>query len=120
MGDHGQIEVHSDGETHTLYEFCGFDTCRELILEKGFEITEDPFTRDEFELEDGDGEYVTVTVQNSLDESDRCVWCYGCGDFLRHGLSCTCAEEGHDPTQDREPLRPLVVENGQLELRPWQ
>lgn len=122
MGDHGQIEVYSNGSTHTLYEFCGFDACREVILEKGFEITADPFARDEFTLTDGDGETVTITVRNDLDESDSCVWCFGCGDFLRHanaGTPCDCAERGHDPEEDREPMRPLVVENGKLELTPF-
>ena len=119
MGDHGQIVVQGYGETHALYEFCGFDSCREVILTKGFEITADPFGRDEFELEDGDGGHVTIIVQSSLDESDSCVWCFGCGDFLRHGLSCQCATQGHGSEQDREPMRPLVVENGRLELRPW-
>lgn len=119
MGDHGQIEVYSNGSTHTLYEFCGFDACREVILVRGFEIEADPFGRDEFTLTDGDGETVVITVRNSLDDSDSCVWCFGCGDFLRHGLSCDCAERGYDPEKDREPMRPLVIWNGRLELRPF-
>jgi hypothetical protein len=120
MGDHGQIEVYSNGSTHTLYEFCGFDDCRENILVRGFQIEEDPFARDEFVLTDGDGETVKITVRHSLDESDSCVWCFGCGDFLRHanaGTPCECK----NPDKDREIMRPLVQEEplGRLELRPW-
>ena len=46
MSDYGQIEISSQGSTHTLYEFCGFDNCREVILTRGFEIEDDPFGRD--------------------------------------------------------------------------
>jgi hypothetical protein len=123
----GQIEVYSHGSTHTLYEFCGFDACRDVILSRGFEIQSDVFERDEFWLDEGE---VKITVVGRLDESDRCVWCFGCGDFLRHAnaslepdgsyAGCECAERGHDPTKDREPMRPLVVETGKLELRPFE
>lgn len=120
MSDYGQIEVNSQGSTRTLYEFCGFDNCREAILVRGFEIEDDPFGRDEFTLTDGDGETVTITVRSQLDESDSCVWCFGCGDFLRHanaGKPCGC----EDKETDREPMRPLVMDEplGRLELRPW-
>lgn len=120
MSDYGQIEISSQGSTHTLYEFCGFDNCREAILVRGFEIEDDPFGRDEFTLTDGDGETVTITVRHQLDESDSCVWCFGCGDFLRHadaGTPCDCP----DKEADREPMRPLVMDEplGRLELRPW-
>ena len=117
MGDHGQVEIYSNGSTHTLYEFCGFDECRERILNLGFEIPVSlVFETDEFFL---NGTEVKVTVRHSLNESDSCVWCYGCGDFLRHGLSCDCKDRGHDPEEDREPMRPLVTENGRLELTPF-
>lgn len=123
MGDHGQVEVYSDGSTHTLYEFCGHDSCRERILNLGLGISWDlVFEGDEFVI-DQDGTEVTITVRDNLDESDSCVWCYGCGDFLRHanaGTPCDCDERGHDPEEDREPMRPLVVENGRkLELAPF-
>lgn len=119
MGDHGQIEVYSDGSTHTLYEFCGFDDCREAILARGFEVEGDVFTEDEFVI-DADGTEVTVTVRSKLDESDSCVWCFGCGDFIRHanaGTPCECK----NPEGDREPMRPLVQEEplGQLKLVRW-
>lgn len=120
----GQIEVYSDGSTHTLYEFCGDDGCREAILIKGFEIQSDIFARDEFWLDDGD---VKISVVSPLDDSDSCVWCFGCGAFLRHAnaspesgggfFGCECAERGYDPEKAREALRPMVLENGQLELR---
>lgn len=126
MSDYGQVEVYSDGSTHTIYEFCGFDACREVILVNGFGIQGDVFGRDEFFLDGGE---VKITVAGSLDDSDSCVWCFGCGDFLRHAnaspepdgtyAGCECAERGHDPNDDREPMRPLVVETGALELRPW-
>lgn len=119
MGDHGQIEVYSNGSTHTLYEFCGFDDCREAILARGFEIEDDVFAEDEFVI-DVDGTEVTVTVRSELDKSDSCVWCFGCGDFIRHanaGTPCEC----ENPEEDREPMRPLVQEEplGQLRLVRW-
>lgn len=128
MGDFGQVEVYSDGSTHTLYEWCGFNACRSVILTEGFGITGNTWDRDEFFLNDGETE-VKITVVGNLDDSDSCVWCFGCGDFLRHAnaspepdgayFGCECAERGHDPNEDREPMRPLVVETGALELRHW-
>jgi len=119
VSDHGQVEVYSNGSTHTLYEFCGFDDCREAILARGFEIEGDVFARDVFLL-DGDDGTVKITVNGTLDESDSCVWCYGCGDFIRHanaGTPCEC----ENPEEDREPMRPLVQEEplGKLELVHW-
>lgn len=119
MGDFGQVEVYSRGSTHTLYGFCGFDDCREAILTRGFEIEGDVFTRDEFVIDVG-GEVATVAVRGDLGESDSCVWCFGCGDFLRHanaGTPCEC----ENPDEDREPMRPLVREEplGRLELVHW-
>lgn len=126
MGDHGQVEVYSNGSTHTLYEFCGFDDCREAILARGFEIEDDVFARDEFVI-DVDGVEVTITVRSKLDESDSCVWCFGCGDFIRHANASPEADgsffgcECKDPEEDREPMRPLVQEEplGQLKLVRW-
>lgn len=72
-------------------------------------------------LADADGEPVRITVRE-LDEPSTCIWCYGCGDFIQHGTDdggCECEERGHDPEEDREPMRPLVVENGRLELTPF-
>jgi hypothetical protein len=117
MGDHGQIEINSQGSTHTLYEFCGYDVCRERILNLGLGIPAAVvFKKDEFFLSDGDGGTVKITVNGDLDESDSCVWCFGCGDFLRHanaGTPCEC----DDRENDREPVRPMVVEPGaRLEL----
>jgi hypothetical protein len=120
MGDHGQIEIYSQGSTHTLYEFCGYDECREVILHRGLAVTQaEIFEVDEFRVHDGT-EYVEITVNGTLDESDSCVWCFGCGDFLRHanaGTPCEC----ENPDEDREPMRPLVREEplGRLELRHW-
>lgn len=119
----GQIEIYSDGSTHTLYEFCGYDECRGRILNLGLGIpVADVHAQDEFVL-DADGTEVRITVNGSLDESDSCVWCFGCGDFLRHanaGTPCDCDERGYDPEQDREPMRPLVMEKGhRLELTPF-
>lgn len=122
MSDHGQIEIYSNGSTHTLYEFCGFDECRERILGLGLGIKSDVFEQDEFVVTGTDRVTVTITVNSSLDESDSCVWCFGCGSFLRHanaGTPCDCDERGHDPEEGREPMRPLVMETGQLELTPF-
>jgi hypothetical protein len=119
VSDHGQVEINSQGSTHTLYEFCGYDECRRRILELGLEIpAADVFDRDEFVV-DVDGTVVTITVNGTLDESDSCVWCFGCGDFLRHGLECECGDNGHNPETDREPMRPMVMETGRLELHPF-
>lgn len=116
---YGQIEVTTNGYTDTVYEFCGFDYCRELILNLGLGISRDlVFKYDEFEIGQ-DGNTVTVVVRDHLDESGSCVWCFGCGEFLRHanaGTACEC----ENPEEDREPLRPMVVESGhRLELRRW-
>lgn len=116
MTDYGQIEIHSQGSTHTLYEFCGYDECRERILRRGLAVTQtEIFEVDEFRVWDGT-EYVKITVSGTLNESDSCVWCFGCGDFLRHGLECECEDNGYNPETDREPMRPMVMETGRLEL----
>jgi hypothetical protein len=122
VSDHGQIEIYSLGSTHTIYEWCGFDECRERILKLGLQIPGDIFGEDEFVVTGTDRVTSIITVRNSLDESDSCVWCFGCGDFLRHanaGTPCDCDERGHDPSEDREPMKPLVMENGRLELTPF-
>ncbi|MBD3004594.1 hypothetical protein [Streptomyces sp. 5-10] len=123
MSDFSQIEIYSDGSTHTLYEFCGFDDCRRKILE-ALGLTGKLFSRDVFWTATPDTN-VRLTV-SSLDDSDRCVWCYGCGDFLRHAnaspepgggfFGCEC----EDSEEDREPLEPMVEVNGRLELRPFR
>lgn len=119
MGDYGQVEIYSQGSTHTLYEFCGYDECRIRILHLGLGIpNEGIFGQDEFVVE-SDGEVATITVNGTLNESDSCVWCFGCGDFLRHGLECECGDNGHNPEADREPMRPMVIETGRLELQPF-
>ena len=116
----GQVEIYSNGSTHTLYEFCGYDQCRELILAKGLGIKGDVFAGDEFRF-NSEGTAVRVTV-SPLDEPSSCIWRYGCGDFIQHGTDdggCECEERGYNPQADREPLRPMVVENGMLELKHW-
>lgn len=117
MGNFAQVEIKTNDYTDTIHEFCGFDECRSRILTLGLEIEGNVFTADEFDLSDGENE-VIVTVRDDLDESDSCVWCKGCGDFLRHanaGTPCKC----ENPEEDREPMRPLVMEDGRLELRPF-
>lgn len=125
MGDHGQIEIKTNGYTDTMHSFCGFDECRERILTLGLGIEGNVFTDDEFDLSDDENE-VIVTVRDDLGESDSCEWCIGCGDFLRHAnasldstravfFGCECP----DPEKNREAMRPLVVEDGRLELRPY-
>lgn len=117
-GEEVQVEIYSNGSTHTLYECCGYDDCRELILVKGLGIDRDEaFTGDRF-LTEVEGEPVRITVK-PLDDPSSCIWCYGCGDFLAHGEGCECEDRGHNPEADREPMRPLVVENGRLELTPF-
>lgn len=121
-GDNLQIEIYSNGSTHTLYECCGSEECRKLILHNGLGIPgEEVFERDQFFTAAGQ-EPVRVTVRDLDEDPSSCIWCYGCGDFIQHGTDdggCECAERGHNPEGDREPLRPMVVENGLLELRPW-
>lgn len=120
-GNEIQIEIYSRWSTHTLYECCGAGDCRRLILHNGLGIPEDEvFERDQF-FTAVEREPVRITV-SELDEPSTCIWCYGCGDFIQHGTDdggCECEERGHDPEEDREALRPMVVENGLLELRHW-
>jgi hypothetical protein len=118
-GDQVQIEIYSNGSTHTLYECCGYDDCRKLILARGLGIPEgEVFDRDRFLVDAGD-QPVRITVRE-LDDPSSCIWCYGCGDFLAHGEGCECEERGHNPEADREPMRPMIVEKAQLlELRPF-
>lgn len=117
--DYAQIEITNNYHTDTAYASCGHDQCNAKIL-AGLGVGNERFTHaDTFNLSD-DENTITVVVQRHLDERDSCAWCYGCGDFLVHGLSCTCEEEGHDPEEDREPLLPMVVVNGSLELRPFK
>lgn len=116
---YGQIEINSQGYTHTLYETCGFDNCNEKIL-KALGVGDERYgDADEFTVTGEDDVEITITVRGSLDEQDSCTWCYGCGDFLEHGLSCECAAHGHDPEEDREPMEPMVEVTGALELRPF-
>jgi len=115
-----QITVESDGETHTLYETCGHSDCNEKVL-KALGVGRERFTdTDAFTVVDPEeGTEYTIKVE-SADEQDACTWCFGCGDFLEHGLSCDCKERGYDPEQDREPLEPMVDVTGRLELRPFK
>lgn len=116
--DYGQIEITTNGNTDTRYETCGYDNCTHIVL-GALGVGDERFTdRDTFDLID-DENTITVTVRSYMDEQDSCTWCYGCGDFLVHGLSCDCKERGHDPDVDREPMRPMVEVNGRLELRPF-
>ena len=113
-----QIEIYSDGSTHTIYETCGHSNCNETVLE-ALGVGKDRFTdAREFRV-DSSGTEVRISVR-SADEQDSCTWCYGCGDFLEHGLSCDCEERGHDPEQDREPMENMVDVTGRLELRPFK
>lgn len=116
---HGQIEIYSKGSTHTIYETCGYDNCTEKVLKAlgvGQERYSDSYV---FGVTGEDGVKVTITVRGKLDEQDACTWCFGCGDFLQHGMSCGCKEWGFDPEEDREPMEPMVDVNGSLELRPY-
>lgn len=124
-GEEMQVEIYSQGSTHTLYESCGYDDCRERILNLGLGVPRDQvFEVDRFVVE-VEGEPVRITVAG-LDDSDSCIWCYGCGDFIRHAnaspepdgtfFGCEC----DDPEADREAMRPMVVEpENKLELRHW-
>lgn len=112
-----QIEIYSDGSTHTIYETCGHSNCIEKVL-KALGVGDERFTDvREFDI-DADGVTVRVSLRDA-NEQDSCTWCFGCGDFLEHGLSCDCEERGHDPEQDREPVEPMVDVTGRLELRPF-
>jgi hypothetical protein len=115
--DYAQIEVRNNGYADTSYVTCGHSSCNEKIL-KAMGVGDERFRDDTFDLSDDENE-VIVTVRHEMDEQDACTWCYGCGDFLVHGISCTCAEQGHDPDKDRESMRPMVDVNGFLELRPY-
>ncbi|MER6605708.1 hypothetical protein ABT282_07280 [Streptomyces sp. NPDC000927] len=118
---YGQVEIYSHGSTHTIHETCGHSNCNEKILE-ALGVGEERYS-DAYEFEVGEA---TITVRDHLGESDSCVWCYGCGDFLRHAnasprpdgsyFGCRCG----DPKSDREPMEPMVDVNGSLELRPFK
>lgn len=115
--DYAQVEITTNDYTDTVYESCGHDQCNNEIL-AALGVGEERFTdRDEFDVS-ADGDTIIVVLRHHLDEQDSCTWCFGCGDFLMHGLSCGCAENGHDPEEDREPLKPMVGKTGALELRP--
>jgi hypothetical protein len=117
MSDFSQVEIYSNGSTHTLYETCGHSNCNEKILQAlgvGDERYKD---QDEFYVGD-----VKISVM-PFSEPSSCVWCFGCGDFLQHGTDdggCECEERGYDPEEDREPMEPMVDVNGMLELRPFR
>lgn len=116
--EYGQIEITSNDYTDTLYETCGHDNCNQRLLE-ALGVGDERFTdATTFDLSD-ETDTVTVVLQNHMDEKDACAWCYGCGDFLAHGMSCDCKSRGHDPEEDREPLRPMVHETGFIALRPY-
>lgn len=116
--DSVQIEIYSRGSTHTLYECCGFDDCRRKILHNGLGIPEsEVFQRDQF-FTQAEREPIRITVTEP-NEPSSCIWCFGCGDFIQHGSDCECGDNGHNPEADREAVRPMVVETGLLELRPF-
>lgn len=116
---HAQVEITTNDYTDTVYESCGYNNCNNKIL-AALGVGEERFTdQDTFDLSIGD-DSVTVVLRHHLDEQDSCTWCFGCGDFLVHGLSCDCAERGHDPDEDREPMEAMVDITGRLELRAFQ
>lgn len=119
--DSAQVEVSRDNYTESVYESCGFDQCNLKILE-ALGVGEERFTDQETFMLDIEGEVVTVVLRRYMDERGSCSWCFGCGDFLVHGQSCQCKEEGKigSKYEDREPLEPLVNVTGMLELRPFQ
>jgi len=118
---YAQIEITTNDYTDTIKESCGHITCNQNILEAlgiGDERYSDETTFDV----STDDDTVIVTLVHHLDEQDSCRWCYGCGDFLVHGLSCECKENGYDPEEDREPLEVVFNDAGEmmLELRPFR
>lgn len=120
--DYGQIEITTQGYTHTVYETCGSSNCHEKVL-KALGIGDERFTdADTFRVTGEDGVRSRIVLRHHLDEQDSCTWCYGCGDFLVHGLSCECKKNGHieEDYEDREPLEPMVDVTGVLELRPFR
>lgn len=119
--DYAQIEITTNDYTDTIYESCGHDQCNAKIL-AALGVGKERFTdRDEFDLSIEDDE-ITVVLRHHMDEQDSCTWCFGCGDFLAHGLSCECKEQGRikEDHEDREPLEAMVDVNGSLELRPFK
>lgn len=117
--DYAQVEIKNNDYMDTLYESCGHDQCNQKIL-KALGIGDERYSEQtEFDISTDDDQ-VIVTLTHHLDEQDSCTWCFGCGDFLVHGLECDCKERGYDPEKDREPMRPMIDEpDGRLELRPY-
>lgn len=99
------VAINHDGYTETLYETCGSTMCVNTVL---YAVGMSRGTLDGLKHPlDVEGHPLDVNVWVNVlptSEQDACTWCAGCGDFISHGLSCDCAERGHDPEQDREPM----------------
>jgi hypothetical protein len=108
-----QVVVSNDRETLSVYENCGGTSCMGKIL-KAVGVTDGGSDSGPFLV----GKGLTVEVM-SHEEKDGCTWCFGCGAFLEHGLSCDCRERGYDSGVDRDPMRPMVDVTGDLALRPF-
>ena len=106
------VAINNDGYTETLYDTCDETACVKTVLyavgvSRGtLESLDHPLDIEGHPLDKG----VFVDVIRS-GEQDSCSWCACCGGFIEHGLSCECAERGHDPEQDREP-----VEGGHIDF----
>lgn len=104
------VMINHGGYTDTLYDTCDSTGCVHAVL-YAVGVSRGTLENLNHPL-DIDGHPLDVNVSVSVErsgEQDSCTWCAACGDFLSHGLSCDCAERGHDPERDREPLdRPHV------------
>lgn len=97
-----EVLINNDGQTEERYETCG-DECTVLVMTWLGAPFEDADPTGSVNLGDG----VTLNCAG-LGEGEGDAFCAGCGDFLRHGMSCECPPED-GIKKDPEPLgRPHI------------
>lgn len=97
-----EVLIDNDGQTEERYTTCG-DECTVLVMTWLGAPFEDADPGGGVDLGDG----VTLDCAG-LGEGEGDAFCAGCGDFLRHGLSCECLPED-GIKKDPEPLgRPHI------------
>jgi|SRR5688572_6297936 hypothetical protein len=98
-----EVLINNDGQTEDGYAACG-EECAVLVM---------TWLGVAFDDADPDGGTVDLGDGVSLDcvplgEKDADSHCAGCGDFIKHGLSCDCPVI-YGEKKDPEPLgRPHI------------